>query len=91
MNKYEQALRDIKMEYREMKEERKSQLNEDEKVKFDLLQELVDRATPKKSVIKVTYNLRNSNREHHCPHCGKWLTSHEKYCSNCGQALDWGA
>lgn len=24
-----------------------------------------------------------------CPNCGKWLSQNYKYCSYCGQKLDW--
>lgn len=25
-----------------------------------------------------------------CPSCGEWVNKHHKYCSECGQAIDWG-
>lgn len=77
MNKYEQALSNIKMKYREMKEERKAQ--------FNLLQELVEKSTPKKAAFK-DYG-PDIGRERRCPCCNKILFDWDKFCSRCGQAL----
>lgn len=77
MNKYEQALSNIKMKYREMKEEQKAQ--------FNLLQELVEKSTPKKAAFK-DYG-PDIGRERRCPCCNKILFDWDKFCSRCGQAL----
>ena len=50
---------------------------------LDLLQELVDKATPKKPTKSV------------CPNCDSWDIYSEEFdnkynfCPNCGQAIDW--
>ena len=49
--------------------------------KFDNLQELVERATPK----KVVYCENSETYE--CDDCGRKLNTTYKYCPNCGQAL----
>lgn len=56
----------------------------------DTIQELVNRATPKKPVNKNTTGLYCES----CPNCGSlamddsdYGTAHD-YCPNCGQALD---
>lgn len=85
MNKYEQALSNIKMKYREMKEERKGQLNENEKAQFNLLQELVEKSTPKKAAFK-DYG-PDIGRERRCSCCNNLLFDWDKFCSRCGQAL----
>ena len=49
-----------------------------------ILQELVDRATPRKP-IKDSYSISA------CSNCGCiFLKGKQNYCSECGQALDWG-
>lgn len=69
------------------------------KEKFDNLQELVDKATPKKplpnkKIEKGKYITWN------CPNCNKYISSgyyypplrmayNHNYCGECGQKLDW--
>lgn len=52
----------------------------------ELLQELVDRATPKKLVYKHPFKAFGW-----CPSCNYSITkrNYPKFCGNCGQALDW--
>ena len=52
------------------------------------IQELVEKATPKKLI--------DMSKEPHdtvgaCPNCNKWcyMDYHSEYCGECGQALDW--
>lgn len=73
-------------------------LYESYKEEFDLLQELVDKATPKKPVIRGL-SVDTHTAIHTCPVCDKELimTNNEiviyktktNYCDNCGQKLDW--
>lgn len=55
---------------------------------LEILQELVDKATPKKLV--ATKHTRR------CPSCDRQMSNinnvhpNVKFCPNCGQALDWG-
>lgn len=51
-----------------------------------LVQKAVDKSIPK----KVNISLKGTtgwNTKCHCPNCHS-MVSHGKYCSNCGQALD---
>lgn len=50
----------------------------------DLLQELVDKETPKK--VKP---FPNSFYIKTCPNCSSALETKRNYCDNCGQRLDW--
>lgn len=84
MNKYQEALSDIKMEYREIKEDRNASLNEDEKAQFNLLQDLVERATPKRADFR---DYGDDGSERRCPCCYRLLFDWDKFCSHCGQAL----
>ena len=49
----------------------------------DLLQELVDKATPKKPRKYTT----NGFDEFECDLCGDYING--SYCHNCGQKIDW--
>lgn len=84
MNKYQEALSDIKMGYREIKEDRNASLNENEKAQFNLLQDLVERATPKRADFR---DYGDDGRERRCPCCYRLLFDWDKFCSHCGQAL----
>ena len=55
---------------------------------YCVLEELVEKATPKKSlnVFKLLIDLFDAGD---CPICGYELNSGFKYCPRCGQALDW--
>ena len=57
----------------------------------DLLQELVDKATPKKPIKKLDddfdYEFDDSYTHHYCPNCENEVE--DTYCPHCGQALDW--
>lgn len=81
MSKYQEALDCIKRFYAE------SEHYDEENIR--LLQELVDKATPKKL---VRYDF---SKEWQCPNCGSGNGEYEgtvgthNYCHFCGQALDW--
>ena len=86
MSKYQRALDEIKNMLNDMTQ------NENDSFKYhyyiklgtiDLLQELVDKATPKKVVV----NLKLRNWVYRCPSCNGSV-EHE-YCGRCSQALDW--
>ena len=79
MNKYQEALNKIKnMGDKDLYNERHLEW-------CDILQELVDKATPKK--IKL---FPNSFYIKICPNCGSTLETRRNYCDECGQKLDWG-
>ena len=86
MNKYEQALKSVRVELRVS--------NSD----IDILQELVNRATPNRvkqiedHYFAETYEYDYSSGN--CPHCGTSVYCDEynaepNYCFNCGQKLSW--
>ena len=54
------------------------------------LQELVDRATPKKPKNWKAERRLNSAVEFNCPVCNRLYTERVNFCSSCGQRIDWG-
>lgn len=63
---------------------------------IDILQEAVEKAekydekeTPKKIIIKKYYGFNVG--DYYCPHCNCKINEEfePKYCSECGQTLDW--
>lgn len=90
MNKYQKALDNLKTPTDEW-ESMELQLaeNNDEPIEYkeqesiDLIQELVDKATPKKPL--------NCGKQIYipvCPNCKEHVLFRKKYCENCGQKLD---
>lgn len=79
MNKYQEAYENIKNECAKYH-------NFDIIDDFITLNELVDKATPKKTKNRTTWNAR-------CPSCDELFVFCEDrkrpYCQYCGQALDW--
>lgn len=62
-------------------------IGEIDAVDFILALNALDKQIPK----KVNISLKGTtdwNTKCHCPNCHS-MVSHGKYCSNCGQALDW--
>ena len=88
MNKYHEALGNLV--YKATKDndgiidqEWMDEVEEDSKK----IQELVDRATPKKPIAFSFSNISG----YECPdeNCGALLEGMKQHCSDCGQALDW--
>lgn len=58
---------------------------------LDVLKELVDKATPKKPIIRRGYSIEY----YHCPNCNAFIAycddedDYHDYCVFCGQAIDW--
>ena len=79
MNKYEKALDNVSAEWGTSDRD------------IDILEELVDRATPKKLIKYEELSCVN----YVCPICeNKYYDSENnrkyiKYCPNCGQCIDW--
>ena len=78
MNKYQEALEKL----REIE-----QTENTWDVNCDVLQELVDKATPKKP---KNWTVRYRGIEFNCPVCNRLYIERVNFCSSCGQALDWG-
>lgn len=74
MSKYQEALNflDFYCEIRHVEQQ-------------DLLQELIDRETPKKPIELI--NDERSTTHNCCPKCEVEVDF--RYCSDCGQRLDW--
>lgn len=54
------------------------------------LQKLIDKATPKKTIIKNVCNEVDGDVDYGaCPNCEYPLNYDFNYCPDCGQALDW--
>ena len=53
------------------------------------LQELVDRATPKKPKNWKAERRPNGRVEFNCPVCNRIYNERVNFCSSCGQAIDW--
>lgn len=84
MNKYQEPFNNIVVEAELMAERCNHKLEKD----IDIVQELIDKATPKKPIplfIPIAY------LPYRCPICGT-LVNHKKdkfnYCPKCGQAID---
>lgn len=63
---------------------------------LEVLEELVERATPKAPNGKHS-GWRSPDGvsvltffEYSCPHCERRVTDIDNFCPNCGQAIDWG-
>lgn len=53
------------------------------------LQEVVDRATPKKPKNWKAERRPNGRVEFNCPVCNRLYTERVNFCASCGQAIDW--
>ena len=63
-----------------------------------MAKEALEKQIPKKPIVDPAHLVDFQN--YHCPKCknkiiaridGKWIAGKlQKYCDNCGQALDWG-
>ena len=64
---------------------------------LDIAEEAIEKQIPKKPIVDPAHLVDFQN--YHCPKCknkiiaridGKWIAGKlQKYCDNCGQALDW--
>ena len=74
MNKYHEALTKLLLPSNSMSMD----------IAIELLQELVDKATPKKP---KEFNNLNNYFTSLCPNCN--ADDLDNYCKKCGQAIDW--
>lgn len=81
MNKYQESLDNFVKHFTNFKSMHDWQPN---------LQELVDRATPKKPKNWKAERRPNGRIEFNCPVCNRLYTERVNFCSSCGQAIDWG-
>ena len=89
MNKYQEALDDIKCDsYNCVENDYENNFQQCYKKQFKLLQELVDKATPKKPKTENFEDDRYNCYKHACPTCGyRWICDIPNYCPECGQRL----
>lgn len=53
---------------------------------LEVLEEIVNKATPKKP---KNWTVRYRGIEFNCPVCNRLYTERVNFCSSCGQAIDW--
>ena len=85
MNKYQEAVDTLRTAPMRFDQD----LYDDHKEEIDLLQELVNKATPKKTIKEPI--IKNGYRQYknYCPICKQELLILGNYCLHCGQAVDW--
>ena len=83
MNKYQEALSNIRYYYAQSQKYKKLQKYNAIR-QLETLQELVERATPKKPIQKAAGRTV-------CPNCERSIAREvsPRYCIVCGQRLDW--
>ena len=99
MNKYQEALNHLEDETIENFKKKHIPTNEERtKIINDVvfLQELVEKATPEAPNVEHSW-WRSPDGvsvltffKYKCPCCEKRITDIDKFCPNCGQAIDWG-
>lgn len=98
MNKYQEALGFLKESAYENYLSKYVQTSKEKVTLFkssEYLQELVDKATPKKPKIRAFneaepwYCADYLVEREACPLCGRKLLDKDPYCYICGQAIDW--
>ena len=91
MNKYQEALENITevlVECGRTKDLPGETIFE-EQIELNLLQELVDKATPKKPIKDEPSQIRYV-QTYKCSNCGgRFSGTISNYCYHCGQAIDW--
>ena len=93
MNKYQEALEYLTEEAYSNYFRKYVQTSKEKVTLFkssEYLQELVDRATPKKpQKWTVGKLLLNRGFEFNCPVCNIIYNERVNFCASCGQAIDW--
>lgn len=88
MNKYQEALLNIRYYYAQSQKYKKLQKYNAIR-QLETLQELVGRATPKKPKNWKAERRLNGSAEFNCPVCNRLYTERVNFCASCGQAIDW--
>ena len=88
MNKYQEAWDFIKINFYDEEWLESDAYSDYKKESFRLMQELVEKATPKKPIFYDAFSAK-------CPACGHLYEEGiddygADYCIMCGQRLDWG-
>ena len=85
MNRYQEALNNIRFYCGHANCD--GYLNPKVFEELNIIQELVDKETPKKPTFLNYGGYKIGNW--HCPNCDSILLNKRSYCEDCGQALDW--
>lgn len=80
------------MTYEDVKRTReKPALNDTDNAELqEMIDVAIEKQIPKKVSISIKYTRIGYAADFQCPNCRAFV-SNGKYCSNCGQALKWGA
>ena len=99
MNKYQEALEYLKEEAYSNYFRKYVQTSKEKVTLFkssEALQELVNKATPKAPNVEHSGQRSPDGAsvlmffKYECPCCERRITGIDKFCPNCGQAIDWG-
>lgn len=99
MNKYQEALGFLKESAYENYLRHYVQTSKEKVTLFkssEALQELVNKATPKAPNVEHSGQRSPDGAsvlmffKYECPCCERRITGIDKFCPNCGQAIDWG-
>ena len=88
MNKYQEALSNIRYYYAQSQKYKKLQKYNAIR-QLETLQELVDKVTPKKPKNWKAERRPNGKVEFNCPVCNRIYNERVNFCASCGQAIDW--
>lgn len=86
MNKYQEALLELGKYTVVLSWSKNQTCSIAELNEFKLLQELVDKETPKEKTWKANGKGKIIDC---CPICKNQIKAFDRYCKNCGQALKW--
>lgn len=89
MNKYQEAIMLVREMLNTAEPNVMNHLAANRKLDHEL-QELVERATPKKPKNWKAERRLNGAVEFNCPVCNRLYTERVNFCASCGQVIDWG-
>lgn len=88
MNKYQEAIMLVREMLNAAEPNVMNHLAANRKLDHEL-QELVDKATPKKPKNWKAERRPNGRVEFNCPVCNRIYNERVNFCASCGQAIDW--